>query len=40
MSEFWQSLKGVLAVYLSIKSFGNPLGQLVVNVIHNLKRGA
>ena len=39
MRDVWQSMKDVLAVYLSIKSFGNPLGVLIINVIHNLKRG-
>lgn len=36
MSEIWQSITNLLAVYLSIKSFGNPLGLLVLNVIHSI----
>lgn len=40
MCETWRTCKDVLAVYLSYKSFGNPLGLYLVNLISFItKRG-
>lgn len=34
MSEIWQSLKDILAMYLTYKTFGNPLGWYLISLIH------